>query len=140
MKCRVIQEVQDQGKLDNAIIIYLTGDNGTSAEGSLEGSFNELTVYNGIQTLSEALQMSHYEDWGRIRPIRTWRCNVYAGPGPGKGGTGVLSVAGKELNRKTVEHTIPLVLAIDETFDVGIDTGSGVDNSYNLPFKFTGTI
>src|SRR5438874_2157433 len=61
---RVIQEVQDQGKLDNTIIIYITGDNGTSAEGSLEGSFNELTVYNGIQTLPEAVQLLHYEDWG----------------------------------------------------------------------------
>ena len=47
------------------------------------------------------------------------------GAGPGKGGTGVLSVDGKELDRKTVEHTIPLTLALDETFDVGIDTGSG---------------
>ncbi len=61
---RVIQEVQDQGKLDNTIVIYITGDNGTSAEGSLEGSFNELTVYNGMQTLPMALQLLHYEDWG----------------------------------------------------------------------------
>ena len=61
---RVIQEVQDQGKLGNTIIIYVTGDNGTSAEGSLEGSYNELTVYNGMQTLPEALQLLHYEGWG----------------------------------------------------------------------------
>ncbi len=64
----------------------------------------------------------------------------YDGPGPGKGGTGVLSVDGKELARKTLEHTIPLMMAIDETFDVGMDTRSGVDDSYELPFKFTGTI
>ena len=32
---RVIQEVEDLGKLDNTLIIYITGDNGTSAEGSL---------------------------------------------------------------------------------------------------------
>jgi len=31
-------------------------------------------------------------------------------------------------------------MAIDETFDVGVDTRTGVDNSYELPFKFTGTI
>ncbi|HWY30437.1 MAG TPA: hypothetical protein VNX46_06775, partial [Candidatus Acidoferrum sp.] len=64
----------------------------------------------------------------------------YDGPGPGKGGTGVLSVDGRELARKTVKHTIPLVMAIDETFDVGMDTRTGVDDSYELPFKFTGTI
>jgi arylsulfatase A-like enzyme len=61
---RVIQEVQDEGKLDNTLIIYISGDNGTSAEGTLEGTFNQMTAYNGILTLPEALQMLHYEDWG----------------------------------------------------------------------------
>jgi len=37
---RVIQEVQDEGKLDNTLIIYICGDNGTSSEGSTEGTFN----------------------------------------------------------------------------------------------------
>src|SRR5208283_2465676 len=64
----------------------------------------------------------------------------YDGPGPGKGGTGVLTVDGRELARKTIAHTIPLLMTIDETFDVGLDTGTGVDDSYELPFKFTGTI
>ncbi len=64
----------------------------------------------------------------------------YDGPGPGKGGTGVLSVDGKELAKKTIEHTIPLLMSIDETLDIGSDTRSGVDDSYQLPFKFTGTI
>jgi arylsulfatase A-like enzyme len=64
----------------------------------------------------------------------------YDGPGPGKGGTGVLSVDGKELDKETIKHTIPLLMSIDETFDVGLDTRTGVDNSYELPFKFTGTI
>jgi len=62
----------------------------------------------------------------------------YDGPGPGKGGTGVLSVDGKELAKKTIKHTIPLMMSIDETFDVGLDTRTGVDHSYELPFKFTG--
>ena len=64
----------------------------------------------------------------------------YDGPGPGKGGTGVLLVDGRELARKTIAHSIPLLMTIDETFDVGLDTGTGVDDSYELPFKFTGTI
>jgi len=61
---RVIQEVQDEGKLDNTLIIYICGDNGTSAEGTLEGTFNQMTAYNGILTLPEAVQMLHYADWG----------------------------------------------------------------------------
>ena len=64
----------------------------------------------------------------------------YAGPGPGKGGTGVLSVDGKELARKTIEHTIPLLMTVDETFDIGIDTRTPVDDSYKVPFRFNGTI
>jgi hypothetical protein len=64
----------------------------------------------------------------------------YNGPGPGKGGTGVLSVDGRQLARKTIEHTIPLLMSIDETFDVGMDTRSPVDDSYQLPFRFSGTI
>jgi hypothetical protein len=49
-------------------------------------------------------------------------------------------VDGKELANKTIKHTIPLMMCIDETFDVGLDTRTGVDNSYELPFKFTGKI
>ena len=64
----------------------------------------------------------------------------YDGPGPGKGGTGVLSVDGKEVDRKTIPHTIPAIMAMDETFDVGVDTRTSVDFSYEVPFRFNGTI
>ena len=65
------------------------------------------------------------------------------GPGLGKGGTGVLSVDGKEVARNSVEHTIPITFPEDESFDVGQDTRSGVAllaYRYDPPFKFTGTI
>ena len=64
----------------------------------------------------------------------------YDGPGPGKGGTGVMTVDGKEFASKTMPHTIPFLMSIDETFDVGSDTRTAVDDSYELPFRFTGTI
>ncbi|SPF33794.1 putative arylsulfatase [Syntrophobacter sp. SbD1] len=64
----------------------------------------------------------------------------YDGPGPGKGGTGVLTVDGRELARKTIAHSIPLLMSIDETFDIGVDTRTAVDDSYEPPFRFTGTI
>jgi hypothetical protein len=64
----------------------------------------------------------------------------YAGPGPGKGGTGVMTVDGKVLAKKTIAHTIPLLMSIDETFDIGVDTRTGVDDSYKLPFRFNGSI
>ena len=65
----------------------------------------------------------------------------YDGPGFGKGGSGVLSIDGKEVATKTVPHTIPFLMSIDETFDVGIDTRTPVDdNDYQVPFAFNGTI
>ena len=65
----------------------------------------------------------------------------YDGPGFGKGGTGVLSVDGKEVATRTISHTIPFVETIYETFDVGVDTRTGVDdNDYQPPFRFTGKI
>ena len=51
-----------------------------------------------------------------------------------------MTVDGKEFARKTIPHTIPILMSIDETFDIGSDTRSGVDDSYKLPFRFTGTI
>ncbi len=61
---RVIQEVADQGKLDNTLVIYIFGDNGTSSEGTLEGTFNQMTAYNSIFTLPEIVQMLHFEHCG----------------------------------------------------------------------------
>ena len=65
------------------------------------------------------------------------------GSGLGKGGTGVLSVDGKEVARNSMEHTIPVTFPEDETFDVGQDTRTGValvKYRYDPPFKFTGKI
>ena len=65
----------------------------------------------------------------------------YDGPGMAKGGTGVLSVDGKEAARKTIPHTVPALFTIDEFFDVGIDTRTGVDDKdYQPPFRFTGKL
>src|ERR1700757_4803364 len=46
---RVIQAVEDMGKLDNTLIIYISGDNGSSAEGSPIGTPNEVAQFNGIE-------------------------------------------------------------------------------------------
>jgi len=65
------------------------------------------------------------------------------GPGLGKGGTGVLSVDGKEVARNTLEHTTPITFPEDETFDIGQDTRTPlalIEYRYDVPFKFTGKI
>jgi arylsulfatase A-like enzyme len=67
----------------------------------------------------------------------------FDGGGFGKGGTGVLYVDGKEVDKKSMEHTVPFIFQWDETFDVGLDTGTPVsliEYHYDCPFKFTGKI
>ena len=66
---------------------------------------------------------------------------VYDGPGMGKGGTGVLKVDGKEVASQKIPHTAPALLNLGETFDVGVDTRSSVEDAdYQVPFRFTGNI
>ncbi|MGO8968325.1 MAG: hypothetical protein ACLQDQ_02020, partial [Myxococcaceae bacterium] len=65
----------------------------------------------------------------------------YGGPGIAKSGVGVLKVDGKELRTLTLPKTIPFLMPPCETFDVGADTRSGVnDLDYQVPFRFNGTI
>ena len=66
---------------------------------------------------------------------------TYDGPGFGKGGAGVMKVDDKEVAAKKVPHTIPFIMAIDETFDVGVDSRTSVDDKdYSVPFRFTGKL
>ena len=60
---RVIQAVEDLGKLDDTLIIYINGDNGTSAEGGPTGTPNEVAWFNGVSLPVEA-QMKWYDVWG----------------------------------------------------------------------------
>ena len=59
----MIQAVEDMGKLDNILIIYISGDNGASAEGSPNGTPSEVLQFNGIE-LPVAEQMKFYDLWG----------------------------------------------------------------------------
>ena len=52
----------------------------------------------------------------------------------------MLSVDGKQVAQGRIEKTVPFRFSLDETFDVGEDTGTPVDLAYDVPFKFTGTI
>ena len=59
--------------------------------------------------------------------------------GLGRPGTGTLKVDGKEVQTITMPHTLPMILQWDESFDIGSDTLTGVnDADYKPPFTFTG--
>ncbi|MFB3390222.1 arylsulfatase [Flavobacterium sp. LAR06] len=60
---RLYTAIEDLGVMDNTVFIYIVGDNGASAEGTMNGLFNEMTYFNGIpETVPEMLK--HYEQWG----------------------------------------------------------------------------
>ena len=61
---RVIQAIDDMGKLDNTLIIYISGDNGGSAEGTLIGTPNEVAMFNGVEVPVEVQLKDFYDVWG----------------------------------------------------------------------------
>jgi arylsulfatase len=60
---RLFDAVGETGQLDNTLIFFILGDNGTSAEGGMDGMFSEMTYFNGVQeTVPDMLK--HYDEWG----------------------------------------------------------------------------
>ncbi len=62
---RVIDAVEELGELDNTLIIWIWGDNGASMEGTVTGSFNEMTMQNGIP-LTDEMQLQLTERFGGV--------------------------------------------------------------------------
>ena len=62
---RVIDAIEELGENDNTLILWIWGDNGASMEGTLTGSFNELTMQNGIP-LSDEMQLQLSERYGGL--------------------------------------------------------------------------
>ena len=60
---RLVQAIEDLGQLDNTLIFYIVGDNGASAEGGMNGLFNEMTYFNGVHETVEDI-LKHYDDLG----------------------------------------------------------------------------
>ena len=62
---RVVQAIEDLGELDNTLVIYIAGDNGTSAEGGMSGLYNEMTYFNAVPQGSDVdLMLEYYDAWG----------------------------------------------------------------------------
>ena len=62
---RLVNAIDEIGVLDNTLIVYIMGDNGSSAEGGLEGTYNELVHLNGIfDAESVESMLDRADDWG----------------------------------------------------------------------------
>ena len=60
---RLVQAIEDMGELDNTLFFYIVGDNGASAEGGPEGSYNEMMALSGIIGTADQM-LPHIDEWG----------------------------------------------------------------------------
>ncbi len=60
---RLVTAIEKLGEMDNTLFLYVVGDNGASAEGTMNGLYNEMTYFNAVP---ESLQdmLKHYDEWG----------------------------------------------------------------------------
>jgi arylsulfatase len=62
---RLLQSIEDLGEMDNTLIFYIAGDNGTSAEGVMNGLYNEMTYFNAEPKGSDVdFMLDYYDEWG----------------------------------------------------------------------------
>jgi hypothetical protein len=60
---RLISTIKELGVMDNTLLIFIAGDNGASAEGQMNGMYQEMTYFSGVaETVPDMLK--HYDDWG----------------------------------------------------------------------------
>ena len=121
------------------------GDGMIVTEGGRWGGYG-LYLLKGKPVFNYNVLMLVQSRWAGEQPLAAGKHTIvfdfkYDGPGIAKGGTGVLKVDGKEVATLKSPHTIPFLMPADETFDVGIDTRTGVnDKDYQVPFPFNGKI
>ncbi len=60
---RLVAQLEAIGELDNTLFFYIAGDNGASAEGGPEGTYNEMMALNGIIGKAEQM-LDHIDEWG----------------------------------------------------------------------------
>jgi arylsulfatase A-like enzyme len=121
------------------------GDGMIVTEGGRWGGYG-LYLLNGKPVFNYNLLMLLQARWAGDQPLAAGKHTIvfdfkYDGPGLAKGGTGLLKVDGNVVRTLQIPKTIPFLLPADETFDVGLDTRTGVnDQDYQVPFRFNGKI
>lgn len=60
---RLVQSLEEMGRLENTLFVYILGDNGSSAEGSIRGTISELAAMQGIEPSIES-SLSRIDEWG----------------------------------------------------------------------------
>jgi hypothetical protein len=132
-------------KITAEVEVPESGDGMIVTEGGRWGGYG-LYLLKGVPVFDYNMLMPLQARWAGDQPLSPGKRTIvfdfkYDGPGVAKGGTGVLKVDGNEVRTLQVPKTVPFLLPADETFDVGIDTHTGVnDQDYQVPFRFNGKI
>jgi len=112
--------------------------------GGLEGGYGlylrdgkPTFVYNFLSQERTTVAATQPLPPGKTKLVVDFR---YDGGGVGKGGTLTLSANGKTLAKGRLERTVPAQFSLGEGLDIGMDIGSPIDFTYELPFAYTGTI
>jgi arylsulfatase len=131
----ITAEIENPDGKAEGMLATLGGETGGFALMVKEGRPTFLYSYIGLE----------YYTITATEPLPQGKCTVqfdfaYDGGGKGKGGTGTLSVNGKKVGQGQLEKTVPAYFSTDDTFDVGEDWGTPVAPTYQVPFKFTGTL
>jgi arylsulfatase len=112
--------------------------------GGLEGGYG-LYLRNGRPTFVYNFLSVDRTTFAANDPLPNGKAKLvvdfaYDGGGMGKGGKITMSANGKTIAEGRLERTIPIQFSLGEGLDVGIDVGSPIDFTYELPFAFAGKI
>jgi arylsulfatase A-like enzyme len=146
---RLIHAIKDMGQLDNTIVFYIAGDNGASAEGGMNGVFNENTYFNGVQEpietqlkqidkLGGPMSYGHYAAGWAVAgdaPF-TWTKQVASNYGGTRDGLVVYWPKGIEAKgqlRSQFHHVIDVAPTILEV--AGLPEPKKVDGIVQIPFQ-----
>lgn len=139
-------DVKNKSFSITADVVLPTGGEGgvIATQGGLSGGW-ALLLKDGRPTFQYNLaNVAHYEV-AAMQPMTAGKHVIvfdfrYDGGGIGRGGTGTITVDGQQVAQGRIEHTMPMRLSLDETFDVGADTGTPASLDYDVPNSFGGTI
>ena len=131
----IIAEIDNPDGDAEGILVTLGGET---------GGFAFLVVDRRPTFLYSWLGMELYTI-GASEPLPAGHCTIrfdfaYDGGGPGKGGTGTLTVNGTQVAQGRIDKTVPYHFSTDDTFDVGEDWGTPITPTYQPPFAFTGDL
>jgi arylsulfatase A-like enzyme len=136
------------GRESNVVEIEMEcGDNASGVLYALGGSGGGLALYleqGHLVYLYNMMIIEQYEARSET-PLAAGKHKIIVATtiaGPGKPGTAVITVDGKEMGKAELKRTVPAAFTASESFDVGVDLGSTVATSYfdRRPFAFGGKI